>query len=68
MAWTQDDVDALKSAIATGARDVQYSDNSRVTYRSLDEMRSILGDMESEVAGATVKRARTVRVNTTKGF
>lgn len=68
MAYTQTDVDALKTAIASGAVDVTYSDGSRVTYRSLDEMRSILGEMEAEVAGSTVKRAKTVRVNTCKGF
>jgi hypothetical protein len=68
MAWTQTDIDALKAAIATGVRDVQYSDNSRVTYRSLDEMRSILAEMEGEVAGPTVSRARTIRVNTRSGF
>lgn len=68
MAWTQDDVDALKVAIATGVKDVQYSDGSRMTYRSLAEMKDILGGMEAEIAGATAKRARTVRVNTTKGF
>lgn len=68
MAWTQSDVDALKSAIATGVKDVQYSDGSRMTYRSLDEMRSILADMAAEVAGASVKRAKTIRVNASKGF
>lgn len=68
MAYSQQDVDALKAAIASGARDVQYSDNSRITYRSLDEMREILAGMEAEVAGASVSRARTIRVNTRSGF
>lgn len=68
MAWTQGDIDALKVAIASGARDVQYSDNSRITYRSLDEMKDILGQMQAEVAGPSVKRVRTVRVDSCKGF
>lgn len=68
MAWTQTDVDALKAAIATGAKDVQYSDGSRVTYRSLDEMKDILGEMKAEVAGSGIKRVRTVRVDSCKGF
>lgn len=68
MAWTQSDIDALKTAIATGAVDVTYSDGSRVTYRSLAEMKEILAGMEAEVAGPGVSRARTVRVNTRSGF
>lgn len=68
MAWTQDDVDALKAAIATGAKDVTYSDGSRVTYRDLNEMKDILGQLQAEVAGSSVKRARTIRVNSAKGF
>jgi hypothetical protein len=68
MAWTQTDVDALKTAIGSGAKDVQYSDGSRVTYRSLDEMRGILNQMEAEVAGASVRRAKSLRVSSCKGF
>lgn len=68
MAWTQGDIDALKVAIASGARDVQYSDNSRITYRSLAEMKDILGQMQAEVAGAGVKRVKTIRINSCKGF
>ncbi len=53
MAYTQTDADALKEAIATGALDVQYADGSRVTYRSLADMRTILGMIEAEVAAAS---------------
>jgi hypothetical protein len=68
MAWSQTDVDALKAAIATGVTSVMYSDGSQIQYRSLENMRSILAEMESEVAGPSVKRARTIRVNSCKGF
>jgi len=68
MAWTQDDADALKAAIAAGAKDVTYSDGSRVVYRSLAEMRETLRLIENEVAGSTVKRTRTLRFTTSKGF
>lgn len=50
MAWTQGQIDALKAAIADGARVVKYQDRT-VEYRSLAEMKEILGMMESEVAG-----------------
>lgn len=53
MAWTQSDVDALKAAIATGARRARMSNGEEVEYRSLDEMRTALRLMEAEVAGQT---------------
>jgi len=68
MAWTQDDADNLKAAIASGTKDVTYSDGSRIVYRSLAEMRETLGLIQAEVAGSTVSRVRTIRVNTGKGF
>lgn len=68
MAWTQSDADALKAAIATGARDVTYSDGSRVVYRSLDEMRQVLAMIQGEVAGSSVTRVRTVHFDGSKAF
>lgn len=54
MAWTQDDIDALKRAIATGVRRAEFGsgESRRVQeFRSLAEMKDILADMETEVAG-----------------
>lgn len=68
MAWTQSDVDALKAAIASGAKDCTYSDGSRIVYRSLDEMRQILAMAEVEVAGSGVARTRIVRIDFAVGF
>ncbi|OYD80948.1 phage head-tail joining protein [Azospirillum brasilense] len=71
MAWTQDDVDTLKAAIATGAQDVQYSDGSRTTYRSLKDMRDTLAMMQSEVDAAaqpTRRTYRAVRVTPRSGY
>jgi hypothetical protein len=58
MAYTQDDIDALKAAIATGAQKVTFGsgpDSRTVEYRSLDQMRSILGDMLAEVSPSSVR-------------
>jgi len=58
MAYTQDDIDALKAAIATGAQKVTFGsgpDSRTVEYRSLDQMRSILGDMIAEVSPSSVR-------------
>lgn len=54
MGWTQADIDALKKAMKTGARRVEYGSGETrriVEYRSLAEMKQILADMEEEVAG-----------------
>lgn len=37
MAWTLNDLNAIKEAIATGAKRVKYADKE-IEYRSLDEM------------------------------
>ena len=65
MAWTQQEIDALKAAIAKGEKQVAFADRS-VTYRSLEEMLAALRLMEAEVAGAT--RPRQYGVVTRKGF
>lgn len=65
MAYTQDDIDALKAAIATGAMRVRFGsgpDSREVTYRSLDQMRSILAEMLAEVSPGSAPVARTVGV------
>lgn len=48
MTWSQIDIDALKAAIATGALTVTYPDGRSITYRSLRDMREIVGMMERE--------------------
>jgi hypothetical protein len=48
MAYTVEQLDMLKAAIAQGALTVKYSDKE-VTYRSLDEMMRIAKIMDKEV-------------------
>lgn len=49
MAVTQQDIDALTAAIATGALRVRYADGREVTYRSLTEMKEILAMLKNSV-------------------
>ena len=56
MAYTQQQIDILKAAIAEGALTVRYSDK-QVTYRSLDEMLRILSLMEQEVGSSNIEAA-----------
>lgn len=49
MGYSQQQIEALKKAIALGALEVRYADGRTVKYRSLAEMKAILSDMESEL-------------------
>ena len=61
MAFTQNDIDQLKRAIATGALRVQFKDRT-VTYRSLKEMRETLSVMMADVAPQNRTKLGTVKV------
>jgi len=50
MAWTQSDIDALKSAMARGVRRARIN-GEEVEYASLAEMKTVLTMMEAEVGG-----------------
>ena len=48
----------IKEAIALGATSITYK-NRTITYRSLDEMRSILSELEQEAGTKKSGRRRT---------
>lgn len=56
MAWSQDDLDKLEAAIATGARRVRYKDGE-IEYNSPEQMQSTRKLMRKEL-GLTTKRKR----------
>ena len=58
MAWTQTDIDRLKSAIASGTKTVSYADKT-VTYQDLDSMLQALALIEAEVNGASASATAT---------
>lgn len=66
MAWTQAEVDTLKAAVASGILTVRYDGPPArtITYQSLAEMRSLLAEMQSSVAG---QPSTTRYVSTRKG-
>lgn len=59
MAYTQADIDKLKTAIATGAKRVKFQGHE-TEFRTLDEMKQTLADMEREVSPSSVLPRRTV--------
>jgi hypothetical protein len=67
--WTEADILALRTAIASGVLSVSYSGPParQVTYQSLDAMRALLAEMRQEVAAAAGQSTR-VLVAHRKGF
>lgn len=64
--WTQEEIDALKAAIASGVLTVTYAGPPQrsVTYHSLKEMRELLADMNRQEIEAPAYR----RVKFDRGF
>jgi hypothetical protein len=64
MAWTQTDIDTLKTALADGkgARVIQFSDQ-RVEFHSIPDMLDLLSRMEREVNTSTIQRHRYASVS-----
>jgi hypothetical protein len=57
MAYTTEQYEALKKAVATGTHSVSYGDKA-VTYRSLSEMKELLSLMEGELFPERTPRRR----------
>ena len=50
MAWTQIQIDALKTAMSSGVLTVKHGE-TLTTFRSFKEMKALLDSMESELNG-----------------
>jgi len=63
MAGTLEELDALEAAINVGALRVKYQDRD-VTYRSLEEMRSIRDELREQLGvEASIERRRVWTFN-----
>ena len=67
MAYTQQQAEALREAMASGVLTVEY-DGKRVTYRSVGEIREALAEVDAALAREEGRRVRQIRINTNKGF
>ena len=66
LAFSQDDIDALKAAISTGARKVVYrssGEEREVTYRDQSEMERALQMMEDALNPTAKTRVTVARHN-----
>lgn len=64
MAWTQEDLDKVRAAIASGVSTVQFRDRL-VVYRSIEQLQLA----EKEIASALAGRPKqTIGYQSTDGF
>jgi hypothetical protein len=72
MAYTQDQLTALESALAKGERRVTFGDKT-VEYRSVEELRVAMRDVrrglleQAAATGLWPSAPRQIRLNTSKG-
>ncbi len=73
MAFTQDQLTALESALAKGERRVTFGDKT-VEYRSVEELRMAIKDVQRGLfeqatqTGLWPRAPRQIRVTTSKGL
>ena len=68
MPYTEQQLQALKDALANGARRVRFGDRE-IEYRSVDELKAAIAAAEAELAKTSgTPTARQIRISTTKGF
>jgi hypothetical protein len=68
MAYTEQQLQALRDALANGVRRVRFGDRE-VEYRSVEELQAAINAAESDLAKQSGKPVvRQVRISTNKGF
>lgn len=60
LATLQSELEALKTAYRTGATSISY-EGKAITYKSGDEMRIAIANLEAEIAGGPAVRSFVVR-------
>lgn len=68
MAFTQEDLDSIREAIATGEKSVTFADGKAVTYRSMAELVKAEQLIAGYLKAADGNRSRRAfRINVSKG-
>lgn len=66
MAWTQQQLDAIKTAYASGVLTCTFEGRG-MTFRSLNDMERVIAAGEKAL-NPTERRRRTYRLSSSKGF
>ena len=71
MAFTQTQLDALQAALASGELSIRFSGpggDRSVTYRSVDELKAAIAEVQASLMAAAGTRIRQHLIHTDKGF
>ena len=68
MAYTQTDIDRLRSNIAKGVKRLKLGNGEEIEFDSYDQMRRRLSDMEAEVSGQSKSGFSVGYALTTRGL
>jgi len=71
VAELQAELDALRSARASGVREVEIqtgANRRRVAYRTDAELAAAVADLERQIAGQAGRRVHTIRIASSKGL
>ena len=73
MAYTQEQLEALQTALAKGEKRVTFADKT-VEYRTVDELKAAIREVQADLhrhavdTGLWPQAPRQIRVTTQKGF
>ncbi len=68
MAYTAEQLQALRDALANGVRRVRFADRE-IEYRTVEELKAAIAAAEADIAKSSgTPIARHIRVSTQKGF
>ena len=67
MTYTEEQVRALREALTSGVLTVSY-DGKSVTYRSVEEIKQALAEIENARAREAGRQVRQIRITSNKGF
>jgi len=73
MAYTQEQLEVLQTALAKGEKRVTFADKT-VEYRTVDELKAAIREVQADLhrqavdTGLWTQAPRQIRVTTSKGF
>jgi stage III sporulation protein SpoIIIAA len=66
--WTQEDIDALRAALASGVKRIRKADGSEVEYQSARDIEAAIAKIQQALNAAAGITSSVIRVSVSKGY